>query len=114
MLTDCVIHSDAIHRGGGQMIPTARRAIYGALLCAVPRLMEPVCRVEIQSPECALGGIYSTLSSKRGQVIEQYRGVGTPIYNVKAFLPVFESFGFTADLRASTAGQAFPQCVFDH
>jgi len=25
-----------------------------------------------------------------------------------------ESFGFTADLRSNTSGQAFPQCVFDH
>lgn len=25
-----------------------------------------------------------------------------------------ESFGFTADLRSNTGGQAFPQCVFDH
>jgi elongation factor 2 len=33
---------------------------------------------------------------------------------VKAYLPVNESFGFSADLRAGTAGQAFPQCVFDH
>jgi elongation factor 2 len=29
-------------------------------------------------------------------------------------LPVMESFGFTADLRSHTGGQAFPQCVFDH
>jgi len=39
---------------------------------------------------------------------------GTPLYTVKAYLPVNESFGFTADLRSHTGGQAFPQCVFDH
>ena len=39
---------------------------------------------------------------------------GTPLYNVKAYLPVSESFGFDSDLRAQTSGQAFPQCVFDH
>ena len=33
---------------------------------------------------------------------------------MKAYLPVMESFGFTADLRSATSGQAFPQCVFDH
>ena len=36
------------------------------------------------------------------------------MYNVKAYLPVMESFGFTADLRSHTGGQAFPQAVFDH
>ncbi len=36
------------------------------------------------------------------------------MFVVKAHLPVNESFGFTADLRSNTAGQAFPQCVFDH
>ncbi|KAJ0599010.1 putative elongation factor EFG, domain V, EF-G domain III/V [Helianthus annuus] len=39
---------------------------------------------------------------------------GTPLYNIKAYLPVVESFGFSGALRASTSGQAFPQCVFDH
>ena len=39
---------------------------------------------------------------------------GTPMFVVKAHLPVNESFGFTADLRQNTGGQAFPQCVFDH
>ena len=36
------------------------------------------------------------------------------MFVVKAYLPVNESFGFTADLRSNTGGQAFPQCVFDH
>ena len=31
-----------------------------------------------------------------------------------AYLPVTESFGFTADLRSNTGGKAFPQCSFDH
>ena len=39
---------------------------------------------------------------------------GTPMFLVRAYLPVNESFGFTADLRSNTGGQAFPQCVFDH
>ena len=34
--------------------------------------------------------------------------------NLKAYLPVGESFGFTKDLRSNTGGKAFPQCVFDH
>lgn len=33
---------------------------------------------------------------------------------LKAYLPVMESFGFTADLRSHTGGKAFPQNVFDH
>jgi elongation factor 2 len=47
-------------------------------------------------------------------VFEEMQRPGTPMYNVKAYLPVIESFGFTATLRAATSGQAFPQCVFDH
>ena len=39
---------------------------------------------------------------------------GTPMTLIKAYLPVKESFGFTAALRGATGGQAFPQCVFDH
>jgi len=46
--------------------------------------------------------------------VEEAPRPGTPLYTVKAHLPVLESFGFTADLRGSTGGQAFPQCVFDH
>lgn len=45
---DVTLHTDAIHRGGGQIIPTARRVLYACQLTAQPRLMEPVYLVEIQ------------------------------------------------------------------
>jgi len=111
---DVVLHADAIHRGGGQIIPTARRAMYAAQLTAKPRLLEPIYLVEIQAPETALGGIYGVLNQKRGHVFEEMQRPGTPLYNIKAYLPVIESFGFSSTLRAATSGQAFPQAVFDH
>jgi elongation factor 2 len=111
---DVTLHADAIHRGGGQIIPTARRVLYACALTAQPRLLEPVYLVEIQCPEAAVGGIYGVLNRRRGHVIEESQVAGTPMFVVKAYLPVNESFGFTADLRSNTGGQAFPQCVFDH
>lgn len=54
------------------------------------------------------------LNRRRGHVFEEQQVAGTPMFVVKAYLPVNESFGFTADLRSNTGGQAFPQCVFDH
>eukprot|EP00736_Rhodelphis_marinus_P003810 Rmarinus@m.704 len=113
-IEDVTLHADAIHRGGGQIIPTFRRVMYGACLVADVRLLEPVYLVEIQCPQSALGGVYNILNKKRGHVVEEMQRIGTPIYNIKAHLPVLESFGFTGDLRSATSGQAFPQCVFDH
>jgi elongation factor 2 len=113
-IEDITMHADAIHRGGGQIIPTARRVSYACELTAQPRLMEPVFLVDIQTVESAMGGIYNVLTRRRGIIIGEENRPGTPIYNVRAYLPVAESFGFTGDLRAATAGQAFPQMVFDH
>lgn len=49
---DVTLHADAIHRGGGQIIPTARRCLYACLLTSAPRLMEPVylCEIQVSSP----------------------------------------------------------------
>lgn len=113
-ITDASLHADTIHRGGGQIIPTARRVFYASQLTAEPRLLEPVYLVDIQAPDVAIGGIYSTLTQRRGHVFAQDQRPGTPLYSIRAYLPVMESFGFTADLRSQTSGQAFPQCVFSH
>jgi len=113
-IIDCTLHADAIHRGGGQIIPTARRVCYAAELLSKPTLQEPMFLVEIACPDSAQGGVYSCLNVRRGQVFSAEQRIGTPMYTMKAYLPVAESFGFNADLRAATGGQAFPQAVFDH
>lgn len=51
---DVTLHTDAIHRGGGQIIPTTRRALYACQLTANPTLMEPVYLVEIQVSVAAI------------------------------------------------------------
>lgn len=111
---DVTLHTDAIHRGGGQIIPTARRCFYACVLTALPSLMEPMYLCEIQCPQSVSGGIYSVLNRRRGHVFSNDQLGDSPITCVKAYLPVMESFGFTEDLRSQTGGQAFPQCVFDH
>ncbi|KAG2053090.1 EF-G C-terminal domain-like protein, partial [Suillus hirtellus] len=69
---------------------------------------------EIQCPENAIGSIYSVLNRHHGQVSSEEQRLGMPMFTVKVYLPINESFGFNSDLRSQTAGYAFPQCVFDH
>lgn len=113
-MLDVTLHADAIHRGAGQIMPTMRRVTFAAMLLAEPRIQEPVFLVEVQCPESAIGGIYSVLNKKRGQIVSEEQRPGTPLFTVKAYLPVNESFGFTGELRQATGGQAFPQMIFDH
>ena len=87
------LHSDSIHRGGGQIIPTARRVYLGSELTASPRLQEPVFVVEITCPSDALGGVYSCIGQRRGTILSEEPMTGTPLSVIKAYLPVSESFG---------------------
>jgi len=88
---DVTLHADAVHHGGRQVIPTARRCLYACMLTAQPRLMEPIYLVEIQCPEQVAGGIYGVLNRKRGHVFEKTHVAGTPMSVVKAYLPVNKS-----------------------
>lgn len=49
--------------------------------------------VLLQCPESAVGGIYGVLNRRRGTVFEESAVAGTPMFIVKAHLPVNESFG---------------------
>merc|ERR1712080_293748 len=101
-IMDVTFHTDAIHRGAGQIMPPTRRCCFAAELTAKPSLQEP------------MSGVYNCMNLRRGCVFEENQREGTPLVQVKAHLPVAESFGFVAALRQATSGQAFPQCVFDH
>ena len=113
-LMDCTLHADSIHRGAGQIMPPTRRCMFAAEMTAQPTLQEPMFLVEITCPQDAMSGVYNCMQPRRGQVFEENPREGTPLIQVKAYLPVAESFGFVAALRQQTSGQAFPQCVFDH
>jgi U5 small nuclear ribonucleoprotein component len=113
-LIDASIDPTPLHRGGGQIIPTARRVAYSAFLMATPRLMEPVYHVEITSPADCVTAIYNVISRRRGMIVKEFPKAGTPLYVAHAVLPVIESFGFETDLRSHTQGQAMSLSVFDH
>lgn len=113
-LMDVTLHTDAIHRGAGQIMPPTRRVCFASEMTAKPSMMEPVFLVEITCPQDAMSGVYQCMNLRRGCVFEENPREGTPLIQVKAHLPVSESFGFVAALRQQTSGQAFPQCVFSH
>ena len=100
-ILDSQIAAEPINRGGGQIIPTARRVAYSAFLMATPRLMEPIMAVEITAPADCVSSIYTVLARRRGHVTQDVAMPGTPLYKVSCFLPAIESFGFETDLRCA-------------
>ncbi|PVD31093.1 hypothetical protein C0Q70_10371 [Pomacea canaliculata] len=113
-ILDATIAGEPIHRGGGQIIPTARRVAYSAFLMATPRMMEPYCFVEVMAPADCVSAVYTVLAKRRGHVTQDAPVPGSPLYTIKAFLPAIDSFGFETDLRTHTQGQAFCLSVFHH
>ncbi|XP_063710391.1 elongation factor 2-like [Symsagittifera roscoffensis] len=104
-INDVTLHTDAIHRGGGQIIPTARRVLYASQMMAEPRFLEPVYLVEIQCPGEVLSGVSSAMNARRGNIFEQRAESHHRHTTVQRC---------TGYLRKATGGQAFLQCVFDH
>lgn len=113
-ILDAVLANEPIYRGGGQIIPTARRVCYSSFLMATPRLMEPVLYVEAQAPADCISAVYTVLARRRGHVTQDLPKPGSPLYTIKALIPAIDSFGFETDLRTFTQGQAFVQTYFDH
>ncbi|KAI1761814.1 P-loop containing nucleoside triphosphate hydrolase protein [Hypoxylon sp. FL1150] len=112
-IMDVSLAQEAIFRGGGQIIPTARRTCYSSFLMASPRLMEPLYACSMTGPQDAVPVLYNVLARRRGHVLQDGPIAGTPLYRVSGLVPVIDSFGFETDVRIQTQGQAMVSLVFD-
>lgn len=77
-----------------------------------PRLMEPVMKVEVVTPEDYMGDIIGDLNSRRGQIQgSEPRGNATAI---NAFVPLVNMFGYVGNLRGMSQGRAQFTMQFEH
>jgi len=89
-----------------------RAAFREAVQKASPKLLEPVMRVEVVTPEDYMGDVIGDLNSRRGQVTgTETRGNATV---VQAMVPLANMFGYVNNLRSMTQGRADYSMHFDH
>ncbi|MDR3432668.1 MAG: elongation factor G [Rouxiella aceris] len=92
-------------------------AIFGfkeAAKLASPVILEPIMRVEVETPEDYAGSVMGDLSSRRGTVqgMEEIQGGGGKL--IKAEVPLSEMFGYSTVLRSMSQGRATYSMEFHH
>ncbi|MDL2058762.1 elongation factor G [Mesosutterella sp. AGMB02718] len=78
-----------------------------------PVLLEPIMKVEVETPEESMGDVVGDLSSRRGKVdgMDDMENGGKAI---RAMVPLAEMFGYATRLRSLTKGRATYVMEFDH
>ncbi|MFY9639946.1 MAG: elongation factor G [Rhodomicrobium sp.] len=90
----------------------SRAAFREAAQKAGPKLLEPVMKVEVVSPEDYVGGVIGDLTSRRGQILgQEMRGNATVI---NSMVPLANMFGYVNTLRSMSQGRAQFTMQFDH
>jgi len=75
-------------------------------------ILEPMMKVEVETPEDFMGEVIGDLNRRRGQINSMSDRSGNKIVN--AFCPLSEMFGYSTDLRSQTQGRASYSMEFDH
>jgi len=90
----------------------ARACFREAIAKAGPKLLEPVMRVEVVTPEEYMGDIIGDLNSRRGQI----NGMDTRgnARVITAMVPLANMFGYVNNLRSMSQGRAQYTMHFDH
>jgi len=90
----------------------SRAAFREGALKAGPKLLEPIMKVEVVTPEEYVGGIIGDLTSRRGQVRGQESRGNASVIN--AMVPLANMFGYVNNLRSMSQGRAQFTMQFDH
>ncbi|MBU0798609.1 MAG: elongation factor G [Alphaproteobacteria bacterium] len=90
----------------------ARAAFKEGIAKAGPKLLEPIMRVEVVTPEDYMGDIIGDLNSRRGQVTGMDQRGNARIVN--AMVPLANMFGYVNTLRSMSQGRAQYSMFFDH
>jgi len=79
---------------------------------ASPKILEPIMKVEVTTPEDYMGDVIGDLNSRRGQIHgTEGRGV---LQVVDAYVPLANMFGYVNSLRSMSQGRAQYSMSFDH
>ncbi|MBC7154413.1 MAG: elongation factor G [Rhodobacteraceae bacterium] len=90
----------------------ARAAMREGLKKAGAKLLEPIMKVEVVTPEDYTGSIIGDLTSRRGQITgQEARGNAVAI---NCFVPLANMFGYINTLRSMSSGRANFTMQFDH
>ena len=89
-----------------------RAALRDGLRKAGAKLLEPVMKVEVVTPEDYTGSIIGDLTSRRGMVTGQETRGNAIVVN--AFVPLANMFGYINNLRSMSSGRAQFTMIFDH
>jgi elongation factor G len=87
-------------------------AIKEAVMRAQPVLLEPMMKVEVETPEDYMGDVIGDLSRRRGNIIGMEDTASGK--SVESRVPLSEMFGYSTDLRSSTQGRASFSMEFSH
>ncbi|MBI4645224.1 MAG: elongation factor G [Bacteroidia bacterium] len=90
----------------------ARMALKNGIRKGNPRLMEPVMKLEVVSPEEYMGDIIADLNRRRALIQGTESRSGARI--IKALVPLSEQFGYVTNLRTITSGRATSTMEFSH
>ena len=99
-LNSVTLHADAIHRGGGQVIPTFRNCCTEAMLAAGPVLLEPHWQFEVHCNEQLFPAVLGLFTARRGGVAALSPSFCTGCIAVQCVAPVSESLYVTAAIQA--------------
>ena len=90
----------------------ARMGYKASAKSAKAKIMEPLMKVEVLTPEANMGDIVGDLNRRRGQVNDMSDRAGSKV--VKAIVPLSEMFGYVTALRTMSSGRATSTMEFSH